>query len=123
MRTKGVVDSDGRKYGYRINCPGCMAAGLSSAHVLHTGDGSGARWSFNGNVERPTFSPSLLVRTNQWEPAVTAENLEQWRALPWAQRKVNYVCHSFITDGRIQYLDDCTHPMKGMTVDLPEIGQ
>ena len=31
------------------------------------------------------------------------------------------VCHSFITDGRIQFLGDCTHELKGQTVELPEV--
>ena len=31
-------------------------------------------------------------------------------------------CHSFVTDGRIQFLADCTHPLAGQTVDLPEVG-
>jgi hypothetical protein len=30
------------------------------------------------------------------------------------------VCHSFVTDGRIQFLNDCTHPLAGQTVDIPE---
>ncbi len=29
------------------------------------------------------------------------------------------VCHTFVTDGRIQFLGDCTHVMAGQTVDLP----
>jgi hypothetical protein len=29
------------------------------------------------------------------------------------------VCHSFVTDGRIQLLGDCTHSMASQTVDLP----
>lgn len=29
-----------------------------------------------------------------------------------------YVCHSFIKDGQIQYLDDCTHRLKNQTVPL-----
>ena len=29
------------------------------------------------------------------------------------------VCHSFITDGRIQFLNDCTHALAGHTVPLP----
>jgi hypothetical protein len=28
------------------------------------------------------------------------------------------MCHSFVVDGRIEYLSDCTHEMAGMTVDL-----
>jgi hypothetical protein len=29
------------------------------------------------------------------------------------------VCHSSITEGRIQYLGDCTHGLAGKAVDLP----
>ncbi|MNJ76318.1 hypothetical protein D3C77_735750 [compost metagenome] len=42
----------------------------------------------------------MLVRWNEWEEAK--------------------VCHSFVTDGRSQYLTDCTHALAGQTVDLPE---
>ena len=35
------------------------------------------------------------------------------------QTEVAKACHSFITDGRIQYLGDCTHPLAGQTLDLP----
>lgn len=31
------------------------------------------------------------------------------------------VCHSYVTNGRIQYLGDCTHELAGQTVDLPEL--
>ena len=30
------------------------------------------------------------------------------------------VCHSFVTDGRIQFLGDCTHKLAGQTVNIPE---
>ena len=56
------------------------------------------RWSFNGDTERPTFRPSMLAR--------------------WPE---NNVCHSFVTDGKINFLNDCTHDLKGKTVELPEI--
>ena len=36
---------------------------------------------------------------------------------PWFCR----VCHTFVTDGRIQFLSDCTHALAGQTVDLPDI--
>jgi hypothetical protein len=32
---------------------------------------------------------------------------------------VDRVCHSFVVDGRIQFLGDCTHHLAGQTVDLP----
>ncbi len=28
------------------------------------------------------------------------------------------VCHSFVTDGQIQFLGDCTHKLAGQTVPL-----
>ena len=31
------------------------------------------------------------------------------------------VCHHFIRDGKIQFLGDCTHALRGQTVDLPDI--
>jgi hypothetical protein len=30
------------------------------------------------------------------------------------------VCHSFIQEGSIIFLDDCTHTLRGQTVPLPE---
>jgi hypothetical protein len=30
------------------------------------------------------------------------------------------VCHSFVIDGRIQFLSDSTHVLAGQTVDLPK---
>jgi hypothetical protein len=30
-------------------------------------------------------------------------------------------CHSFLVDGQIQFLGDCTHALAGQTVPLPEI--
>ena len=30
-------------------------------------------------------------------------------------------CHSFVKDGRIQFLLDCYHRLKGQTIELPDI--
>lgn len=54
-------------------------------------------WSFNGDRIKPTFNPSLLV------------------AMPGLPSR----CHSFVKDGQIQFLSDCTHALAGKTVDLP----
>ena len=90
---------NGELRGYIIACPGC---GMHHAFYTELAMTNGARWTFNGDLERPTFSPSMLC---WWE-----EGEER------APRR----CHSFVRDGRIEYLDDCTHAMKGQTVDLPE---
>ena len=91
-------------------CPGC-----DGAHRIQRGAGSGARWSWNGNVNKPTFTPSILVQDDHWVPPASQENPK-----PGPQTLVNDVCHSFVTDGRIQFLGDCTHALAGQTVDIPD---
>lgn len=95
-----------------FQCPGC-----GTAHGVHTGDGSGPRWTWNGDVERPTFSPSILVRG---VVPLTDEQVAAYRSGDGLPEPRPLVCHSFVTDGRIQFLGDCTHALAGQTVDLPE---
>ncbi len=59
------------------------------------------KWSFDNNFENPTISPSILSQTSHKD--------EQFR------------CHSYIKNGMIQFLCDCTHELKNQTVELPEI--
>lgn len=60
-------------------------------------------WTWNGDTEKPTVKPSIL----------TSMDVPAGRV----------VCHSFITDGRIQFLPDCTHELAGQTVDLLEVDE
>lgn len=94
-------------------CPGC-----DGSHVVIV-DGSGA-WGFNGSLEAPTLTPSVLVQHDEAHPPVTHENFDEYKRAPWPQTKVHRVCHSFVTDGRIQFLGDCTHALAGQTVPLPD---
>lgn len=97
-------------------CPGCQ-----KAHLVYI-DGSGPRWAWNGNADKPTFSPSLLVTWHQWTPpATTPEIRDKITKGEILQTKVDHVCHSFIRDGEIQYLSDCTHALAGKTVPLPNL--
>lgn len=77
--------------GYAIYCPGC-----EEHHVIYK------TWQFNGNFDKPTFFPSLLAKGYS----------ERYNR--------DYVCHSFVTDGQIQFLSDCTHELAGQTVPLPD---
>lgn len=99
MTARAKYASNGTAPGRRVHfrCPGC-----DDVHsvVVETQNG----WGFNGDLERPTFTPSVLVRYGNREPGPLG---------------VNAVCHSFVTDGRVQYLGDCTHTLAGQTVDLP----
>jgi hypothetical protein len=102
-------------------CPGC-----DEAHQVKVGDGAGPRWGWNGNAERPTFTPSVLVTSGHhcrgFQPGdscwCTFNAEEVARGQPPSRYRCG-VCHSFVTDGRIQFLGDCTHELAGQTVDLP----
>lgn len=93
---------DGRLLFY---CEGCQ--------MLH---GVNDIWSFNNNFEKPTFSPSVLVRGVQ---DITDEEYDLLRSGVKVEPRP-LVCHSFVADGRIQYLNDCTHSLAGLTVDLKD---
>lgn len=82
-------------------CPGC-----DGAHMVGVGEGDGPRWGYNGNPDVPTFTPSVLVQYNGKDAGIDGA--------PPA------ICHSFVTDGRIQFLGDCTHSLAGQTVELPD---
>lgn len=66
--------------------------GCQCAHFFAIGGTAG--WEWNGSLELPTVKPSILVQGTKR-------------------------CHSFITDGRIQFLSDSEHALAGKTVDLP----
>jgi hypothetical protein len=72
--------------GYIFYCPGCKEDHLFTID----------RWTFNGDLERPTFTPSLLYPSKAIR------------------------CHLYVTDGKIQYLTDCGHELAGQTVDVPD---
>lgn len=87
-------------------CPGCIAHWNSQPnvsermvmlHALHVVNVQ--VHGFNRNAESPTFTPSILV-TNCGR---------------------GYTCHSFVENGVIRYLGDCTHPLANQNVELPVI--
>lgn len=93
-------------------CPGC-----NEAHQVTVGDGPGPRWGFNGDYDRPTFTPSVLVRGYAVERDGDGKWTGQWKR-DAAGNPVPSVCHSFVRDGQIQFLGDCTHALAGQTVPL-----
>ncbi len=74
-------------------------------------------WTWNGDTEKPTLRPSVLTRAPRM---LTDEEAD--RAV--AGEKIvteEVVCHSWITDGQIIFLDDCTHKFAGKTMDLLDV--
>lgn len=101
-------------------CDGCHCA-----HGIWTiqRNASNAIWTFNGNLEKPTVSPSIKIEYPAWEPPVTPENMDKWRANPWHQTKKTYICHCVINDGVINYGADSTHGLSGQTLPMTPFPQ
>ena len=100
------------------HCQGC-----GHAHQVWVGEGSGPRWGWNGDIERPTFTPSVLVTgrdfTDKGEAAFKAWHDAGCPKPAPEFESADVRCHTFITDGRVQFLSDCTHALAGQTLDLP----
>ena len=72
-------------------CPGCKSLHLIAVYEPFP---NGAQWTFDGNAESPTFSPSINMVG---------------------------VCHYFIRSGKIEFCGDSKHHLAGQTVDLPDL--
>lgn len=88
-----VAASPGSEEGHTLMhwCPGCKSRHLINIEKPNL---SNAVWRWDGNVESPTFTPSINIIGH---------------------------CHYFITAGKISFCADSTHELAGKTVDLPEI--
>ena len=108
MKAAPVYNDEAQEHliGYRIFCPGCK-----EHHLLDF------RWTFNANFEKPTFTPSLKCMSSHPK----GYSNENPAPLGWEGEYEESVCHTFITDGNIKFLDDCTHNLKGQTVELPDV--
>lgn len=83
---------------FLFGCPGC-----GGVHAWYTKngpivDGKEQNWTYNGNGDKPTISPSLNVSKDD----------------------ERFHCHSFINDGMITFLGDCYHALKNTTVEIPD---
>lgn len=67
--------------------------------VLTRGTRAGTRcWTWNGSVDAPTLRPSVLTEGySSGQP---------------------FRCHSWVNDGKVQFLDDCSHELRNTTVEL-----
>ncbi|TPG59966.1 DUF6527 family protein [Ewingella americana] len=90
-----------------FHCPGC-----GRNHQVQIGTGTGPRWGWNHNNVNPTFSPSILASWS--EPS---DNEEEFMD---SSKDKQLICHSFVNDGSIQFLNDCTHDKAGQTAQIPK---
>ncbi len=93
-------------------CEGCEC--LHSVWYETPNPLTNGRWKWNGDLVNPTVSPSILVRGT-----VPVTNEEITRILSGEEIKPKpTACHSFVRDGRIEFLSDCTHHLAGQVKQL-----
>lgn len=83
----------GEQHVLGFHCPGC-----GHAHAYYV-----PRWTWNGSMDKPSFTPSLM------------------NSIEYGDQREKRLCHLYVTDGKIQYLTDCTHNLKGTTVEMEDV--
>lgn len=58
-------------------------------------------WTWNGSVDSPTVKPSILTKTE-----IDGKEV---------------ICHTFVNDGKVRFLSDCTHELAGQTLDILDV--
>lgn len=113
-----LAQGEGQTY-VVFHCPGCK-----DTHSLPVNGNSSPNWQWNGSLEKPTLSPSVLTRSGHYVPGqpdgscwctFNAEHPDE--EAPFTC----YLCHSFVRDGQIEFLGDCSHALAGQTVALDDI--
>ena len=108
-KLRRISSQAGEPVGYLHWCPGCKCA--KAIHVQKPSTYTGAQWTFDGNFEAPTFSPSILCFSQGGK----------WEGDKWVREGPRITtCHYFIRNGMIQFLSDCAHALAGQTVPLPD---
>jgi uncharacterized membrane protein len=78
-------------------CPGCKREHAFTVVVPKTV--KFVPWTWNNDIDKPTFRPSLLCNKND----------------------IKRRCHSYVTAGQITFLADSFHELKNQTVELREV--
>lgn len=85
-----VEEHDGEQY-LIYHCPGCK----------HNHSVPAVRWNWNGNLEKPTLSPSVrhFIPAGEHGPEQT-------------------ICHYHLRNGVLEFCNDCQHELKGQKIPL-----
>jgi len=90
------LSEDGRLIFY---CQGC-----EHHHGIPVRHSKYSNWNWNGDLEKPTLTPSIFTNPGRDCPDLHA-------------------CHMYLTDGKIQFLSDCSHSLAGQTVDVEDLDE
>ncbi len=95
--------------GYSHWCPGC-----GEVHLIPDS------WNFDGNLEQPTFSPSVKITGK----LTVKDSHGEWTG-EWVRdangNAVDDCCHYILTVGVLNFCGDCTHVLAGQSVPLPDL--
>lgn len=82
-------------------CPGCK-----HAHAFHMDGDANVRpmWSFDGDLDKPSVTPSLRVFTSQ--PQEDGTLVEKT------------LCHLVLTKGILNFQSDCPHALRNQNVPM-----
>jgi len=82
----------------KLCLPGPIPNRIIPVMIGGTRAGTG-NWTWNGCVDKPTVRPSILTTGGEGD----------------------HRCHSWVNDGVVQFLEDCSHDLAGKSVDLLDI--
>ena len=85
--------------GYGYFCPACKYRHWT--RILDSDNEGYTIWDFNGDIDNPTFSPSVKHTTEYGEP-----------------HRPDKICHYYIINSEIRYETDCTHELAGQTIPM-----
>ena len=105
-KTDLLNETDGQRH-LTWWCPGCEDFhGVPVAIGEHQAVGGADRraWGWNGDREKPTLTPSVLVNKQDGRYHVPGRP----------------TCHLYLRDGVIEFLGDCTHSLAGRHVPLED---
>lgn len=99
-------------------CPGCKEV---HAIIVHRDPAfPGPCWTFDGNVDRPTFAPSIRITGKQAVKNDRGEWTGEWICGPDG-KALDECCHYFVRAGQIEFCGDSTHALVGKTVPMPPL--
>lgn len=115
--------------GYTHWCPGC-----GEPHAIYTASPNaygGLVWSFNGDVDRPVFNPSVKITGKQTVKDAQGNWTGEW-VRDANGKPIDSCCHYFIaidsdqnspTFGQnvIDYCGDSTHALAGKKIPMPPL--
>lgn len=97
MKIQPQVNTSGEVIGYCHWCEACES--LHCFRIEHPFNANGPTWKFDGNMDAPSFHPSMRLFTGH-------------------KNSPNTICHYFVKGGMIDYCNDSPHRLREQKIEL-----